>query len=245
MGAEFVLALTAVFFAGLINGLTGFGFVLVGAPFLLLVYQPAAVVLIQVALSPFTSGYVLADAIKGVRWRTVFTLLPFAVAGAVVGASILVAVNPDYIQLGIGVIITLTALLMLRHVRIPGAKTGWATAVAGFLSGTLGTTTGLSGPPMVLLLASHALPKHQFRGTTSAYLLALGIAGLTVFAFRGVLEWNHVTTALALLPAVFLGNFAGSFLSRKTPEGMFRTITLVVIIGTGILGAATALRALG
>src|SRR3712207_8180612 len=86
------------------------------------------------------------------------------------GVEVLRVVNPLYIRLAVGVVVVFSALLLLRDIRLPGAETRWGTVVAGSTSGALSTSTGLAGPPIVLLLASRGLPKRVFRGSSAMYL---------------------------------------------------------------------------
>lgn len=55
---------------------------------------------------------------------------------------------------------------------------------------------------------------------------------------------QDIPLALSLVPAAFLGKVLGTAFLKKISEGVFRAISLGVVILTGILGVATALRAL-
>src|SRR4029453_9963869 len=108
-------------------------------------------------------------------------------------ALVLRLINPVYIRLGVGAIVIFSALLLVRDIHLPGANTRWGTLVAGSASGALSTSTGLAGPPIVLLLASRGLPKHEFRGTSAMYFLPMSVAGLVVLAVRGFVDAPEVT----------------------------------------------------
>jgi len=153
-------------------------------------------------------------------------------------------INPVYIRLGVGAIVILSALLLVRDVRLPGANTRWGTLVAGSTSGALSTSTGLAGPPIVLLLASRGLPKHEFRGTTALYFLPMSIAGLVVLAVRGLVDAPEVPLGLVLVPAAIAGKALGTALLKHVSEDEFRAVTLGLVILTGTLGVTTAVWAL-
>ena len=141
-------------------------------------------------------------------------------------------------------IVIFSALLLVRDVRLPGADTRWGTLVAGSASGVLSTSTGLAGPPIVLLLASRGLPKHEFRGTSALYFLPISIAGLAVLAFRGLVDSSEVPLGLLLVPAAIVGKAVGTALLKHVSEKAFRAVTLGLVILTGTLGVATAAWAL-
>ncbi|HJQ29791.1 MAG TPA: sulfite exporter TauE/SafE family protein, partial [Rubrobacter sp.] len=164
ISAALIVALFAALLAGTVTGLTGFGLALISTPILLFVYEPRTVVVLTAIFSIFISSAVVWDSWQVARRRLVLALLIPSVFGVVVGVEVLSVIDPDYVRLGVGVIVIFSALLLVRDVRLPGADTRWGTLVAGSASGALSTSTGLAGPPIVLLLASRDLPKHEFRG---------------------------------------------------------------------------------
>lgn len=244
LSGSLLVAALAAFLAGGVSGLTGFGLALIAVPLLLLVYEPATVVVLLYPLSLFINLAVVQDSWRDADWRLVLALLPPAALGAFFGAEVLYYADPLYIRLGVGVVVVFSALLLLREVRIPGAG-GWiGTLVAGSTSGVLSTSTGLSGPPVVLLFAARGLPKHAFRGSSALYFLAMSFVGLAALANRGLLDVSEIPLALALVPAAFLGKVLGTRILARISDKTFRAVTLGVVILTGTLGAVTAAWAL-
>ena len=239
-----LVALFAALLAGAVTGLTGFGLALISTPILLFVYEPRTVVVLTVIFSIFVNAAVVWDSWQEARQHLAMALLIPALFGVVVGAVVLGVIDPVYIRLGVGAIVIFSALLLVRDVRLPGADTRWGTLVAGSASGVLTTSTGLAGPPIVLLLASRGLPKHEFRGTSALYFLPISIAGLAVLAFRGLVDAPEVPLGLALVPAAIVGKALGTALLKHVSERAFRAVTLGLVILTGTLGVATAAWAL-
>jgi uncharacterized membrane protein YfcA len=244
LSAALLVALFAALLAGVVTGLTGFGLALISTPILLFVYEPRTVVVLTAILSIFISAAVVWDSWHEAQWRLALALLVPALFGIVVGTVVLDVIDPLYIRLGVGAIVIFSALLLVRDIHLPGANTRWGTLVAGSASGALSTSTGLAGPPVVLLLASRGLPKHEFRGTTALYFLPMGIAGLTVLAARGLVEAPEVPLGLVLIPAAIAGKVVGTALLKHVSEKAFRAVTLGLVILTGTLGVMTAVWAL-
>jgi uncharacterized membrane protein YfcA len=73
-------------------------------------------------------------------------LLAAALPGLWTGAEVLQVVDPSYVQLGMGVLVVVAALLLGREVRLPGAKTRWGPVLVGSVSGALASSIGLSAP---------------------------------------------------------------------------------------------------
>jgi uncharacterized membrane protein YfcA len=239
-----IVAFFAALLAGLVTGLTGFGLALTSTPILLFVYEPRTVVVLTVIFSVFVTAAVVWDSWHEARRRLALALLIPALFGVVVGTLVLDAIDPDYIRLGVGAIVIFSALLLVRDFKLPGANTGWGTLVAGSASGALTTSTGLAAPPIVLLLTSRGLPKHEFRGTSAMYFLPMSIAGFVVLALGGLVEAPEVPLGLALVPSAIVGKALGTTLLKRVSESAFRVITLGLVILTGTLGVMTAAWAL-
>ena len=244
LSAALLVALFAALLAGVVTGLTGFGLALISTPILLFVYEPRTVVVLTAIFSIFINAAVVWDSWHEARRRLSLALLIPALFGVVAGAWVLGVINPDYVRLGVGLIVIFSALLLVRDIRLPGADTRWGTLVAGSASGMLSTSTGLAGPPVVLLLASRALPKHEFRGTSALYFLPMSVAGLAVLSLRGLVEASEVPLGLLLIPAAIAGKAVGTALLRHVSERAFRALTLGLVVLTGTLGVATAAWAL-
>src|ERR671910_305097 len=244
LSAALLVALFAALLAGIVTGLTGFGLALISAPILLFVYEPRTVIVLTMIFSIVINSAVVWDSWQEARKRLALALLIPALFGIVAGAWVLGVINPDYVRLGVGLIVVFSALLLVRDIRLPGAGTRWGTLVAGSASGALSTSTGLAGPPIVLLLASRDLPKHEFRGTSALYFLPMSVAGIIDLTFRGLVDASEVPLGLLLIPAAIAGKAAGTKLLERVSEKTFRAITLGLVILTGTLGITTAALAL-
>ena len=239
-----VVALVAALLAGTVTGLTGFGLALISTPLLLFVYEPKTVVVLTAFFSVFINIAVVWDSWREARRPLALALFLPSAVGVVVGAEVLRVVDPVYIRLAVGAVVVLSAVILLRDVRLPGAQTRWGPLVAGSASGALSTSTGLAGPPIVLLLASRGLPKEEFRSTSALYFLAMSVVGVLALTWRGLVEGGEISLSLILVPAAIVGKVVGTALLKKVSEKAFRAFSLGVVILTGALGVATALWAL-
>ncbi|MBA2692993.1 MAG: sulfite exporter TauE/SafE family protein [Rubrobacter sp.] len=244
LGWEILVALFAALAAGTISGLTGFGLALISVPILLFVYVPRTVVFLSVVMSIAICAEVVRDSFPDADRKIVAALVLPSFIGVVMGAEILRVVDPIYIRLFVGIFVVFSAGLLLREIRLPGAKTRWGTVVAGWASGALSTSTGLAAPPIVLLLASRDYAKHAFRATSSFYFLFMSVFGLVVLAVRSLIEAPDIPLALILVPAALLGKALGTSILKRISETLFRKLTLLFVFLTGALGVATAAWAL-
>jgi uncharacterized protein len=239
-----LVALFAALLAGVVTGTTGFGLALISAPILLFVYEPRTVIFLTAVFSVVISAAVVLDSWREAHRRLALALLLPASVGIVAGTEVLRAVEPTYIRLAVGTVVVFSALLLVRDIRLPGADTRWGPVVAGAASGALTTSTGLAGPPIVLLLASRNLPKHEFRGTSAFYFLFLSLITLAVLPARGLVYAADLPLAAALVPATIVGKAIGTAILKRISESAFRALSLGLVILTGTLGVATAVWAL-
>ena len=95
----FVLPVVIVFLAGILTGVTGFGFSVLSVPLLLLVFQPHEVVVMALCLVPVTSAVLLlAPGLRGqVRQRTFGALTAFSVVGLPVGILLFEQFDPMWV----------------------------------------------------------------------------------------------------------------------------------------------------
>lgn len=175
-------------------------------------------------------------------WKVLLRLLPWALAGIMVGSVILRFIPTDgsVMKRTIGGIVL--ALMVLGEIRkrmapekIPSGI-GWS----GFYGILLGSTTQLAnaaGPISSLYLLAMKLPKETYMGTCAWFFLILNWIKLPIFAFEGRVTLDSVKLDLCMLPFIVLGGFLGIVLLRKLPQKIFEYIIqgLVVIASIRLL----------
>lgn len=117
-----IIGMLVVLIAGFVSGLSGFGFALVGAPPLLLLYDPAAVVLFTKLLPLMTAVIILVNTWDKIDRRTVFGLLPAAILGAIAGLPLLTRIPAPLIAFVAGVVVTGFALAVMRGWTPPASR---------------------------------------------------------------------------------------------------------------------------
>jgi uncharacterized membrane protein YfcA len=244
MSATLLIAMGIAFMGGTVSGLAGFGFGLVTVPLLLLLYPPATVTTVGSSLALASGWIVLLSTWRTVQVRTLGALIPGATIGVFLGTIVLRTVEPAFIKLIAGSVVILFALSILRGWRIDAVHHPLAAPLAGLASGTLSTSTGMSGPPVVLLFTTRQYDMQQFRGSVTAYFYYVNAIGLSLLILRGIVGWEQLSVAARLLPAAIIGGFIGRRLLRSISQTQFRRITLVMLLVTGTTGIVTALQSL-
>ena len=249
MSVEFLVALATVFVAGSVSGLTGFGLSLISTPALLMIFdRPPTVVTVNMILAISTGLVIVAEDWIGKCSSTPYvaedSLLPWSFAGLALGVVLLTTLDPDYIRLAAGIVVLLTAFLLVYGVALVENGGRWRTVAVGVLSGTLATSTGFPSPLATLLFTARRFAKRSLRASGSAYFSAIAMIGLATLIVSGTAQGVHFTLAATFIPAALLGKVLGSVLLHKLSNETFRGITLAVAILAGILGISTAILAL-
>jgi uncharacterized membrane protein YfcA len=244
MSETLLIAMLIALVGGIVSGLAGFGFGLVTVPLLLMLYPPATVTTVGSSLVLASGWIVLLGTWRTVQVRTVGALIPGATIGVFIGTVLLRALEPAVIKLIAGTVVLLFAVSVLRGWRIDAVHHPLAAPLAGLASGTLSTSTGMSGPPVVLLFTTRQYDMQQFRGSITAYFYYVNFIGLSLLILRGIVGWEQLEIAFRLLPAAIAGGFFGRRVLRYVSQAQFRRITLVMLLLTGTTGIVTALQAL-
>jgi uncharacterized membrane protein YfcA len=223
---------------------TGFGFNLVSAPLLTLIYPPRLVVVLTLMLGLCASGLLSLrrEIRREVDWTVVRPLYLWSLAGMPLGVALLLWGPARALKAAIAAVTTGFAIIMLTRYR-PRLRGGRVqTAAVGFLSGVLSTSTSLNGPPVALYLMAQGLAKDRFRGNMVVYVFLATVTSVVLLAAGGGAPGSTVALAVRLLPALLAGFAAGVVLAGGLSDRGFEATVLGFLVLVGLLGIGSALR---
>jgi uncharacterized membrane protein YfcA len=210
--------------------ITGLGFALVSAPFLVLLLGPFTGVLLANALSLATNLVVLAQTWRAVEVRKALLLGVPAVVAVVPGAWVAHTLPAPLLAITAGclVMVALVAVLASERARVlrgtPGAVT------AGAVSGFMNVTAGVGGPAISLYALSTGWAHRSFVATVQLYFVLLNAASI---AAKG---WPALSPATWIVAggALAVGTAAGHHLAGRVSPDRARTL----VAGLAIVGSA-------
>ena len=230
-----------VFIGILTSSFAGFGGALVAIPLLTIFFEPKEVIPAFALLSFFISIFLVIETYQYIKWKKVFTFLIGGLIGVPIGAYGLVHLNPDILRAVIGGLVALFGLLFLSGLRLPFKERRSTEIGVGLVSGLLGGSTSMAGPPVVIFGIGCNWDKNSFRATLLTYFLLLGIiTNSSFFFFRLFTPSNLKLLLFAFVPAVF-ASWLGVRFKNKVSEVKFRRAILILIIAVGILGLSRIL----
>jgi hypothetical protein len=166
-------------------------------------------------------------------WSHLLPLIPWAVAGVIIGAFALGKVNDAQLRPIIGLIVlTMLTLNFIRQYRggdnLPIPKSWFFAAVMGLLAGTTTMMANAAGPIMAIYLLAMQLPKQEFIGTGAWYFLLLNCFKIPFSAGLSLITPASLSVNLVLIPLVVLGALLGIVLVKHIPQKAFNTAVQVL-----------------
>lgn len=229
---EIALFIIIILFASVLQTSTGFGFSVLATPFLLLIFAPAEAIQINLALSLVISIVLFAKIKNDVDIGMLNRLIIGSIPGLPLGIGLFLLADENKLKIGIsGIILLLTIMLLLkfRTHQTKGRDLG-----VGTLSGTLTTSIGMPGPPILLYFSGTGTMKEKLRGTTLAFYLFINTISLLIqVVFAGTNKKVWISSGLAL-PLVLIGLYAGQLLFKRINQHTFRIFTYLILLFTGV-----------
>jgi uncharacterized membrane protein YfcA len=149
-GAELAALAGIAAIGGFMRGFAGFATTLFMVPLFSLILEPAPAVLIGLALDAVATIPLVPNAARQANWRSV---LPVLLGGIVVipfGAWLLMTIPVPVMRAVIAAVVIACALLMLSGWTYRGRKSPVLSFLVGGFAGTMGTATGIGGPPVAV-----------------------------------------------------------------------------------------------
>lgn len=226
----YVLAIPAVILLGLAKG--GFSGLGIAATPLLALYLPpleaAALILPILIVQDVISVYVYRK--DWDPWN-LKVMLPGAAVGMGLGWLLAAHLSDAVVRIIVGGIgLTFVANTWLRRAQIEPHPTTAARGVFwGAISGFTSFMTQGGGPPFQVHVLPQRLPKMTFVGTTTIFFAVVNMLKIGPYFMLAQFTPVNFTTSLALLPIAIAANFAGIWLVRRTPTGLFYQIAYVLL----------------
>lgn len=198
--AEVALSSVIVAIAASVQGAVGFGLAMLAAPLLVLIEPdliPAPLILngmLLVIMLTYRERKHID--MHGVTWMTLG-----CIPGSAIAAGVLAVISANGFNILFSILVLLAVVLSALGFSVSLTKPN--ILMAGVLSGFMGTTSAIGGPPAALIYQN--VPAAKLRGTLSAYFCACGIVALIALAFSGRCGTDEMTLALALLPGLLVG----------------------------------------
>ena len=251
----YLIAIPAVLLVGLSKGGMGEALSLMGVPILSMAVSPvqAAALLLPILIA--------MDLVSLWMWRkhgdrkTLFMLLPGAIAGILIGWATSAYVSRDLLRLIIGLI---TVLFVLRYVYniwrtrngiaiAPKTQRAGPAALWGSFAGYGSFVAHAGGPPFQIYALPLQLDPREYTGTIVRFFAILNAVKLIPYFALGQLDLSNLKISATLFPLAIVATVCGAFIVRRMKPQIFYPFmySMAFIAGSkllwdGIVGLAAA-----
>jgi hypothetical protein len=237
--SQFILASLTIFGAYFIFGISGFGASIISVPLLVQMYPLKLVVPMMVAIDICAAMYVGKKSSQDADLKELKWLFPFSLIGMILGIVLLVKApsEPLLITLGCFAVINGARVLWQRNSDMGDPINKWWAAPFGFFGGVFTALFATGGAIYASYLGLRISDPKAVRATMAFAILILTLLRLTLMLVTGlILSWQVVGLAVCLMPATFLGIWAGTHLHTR-----LNNIAMRVAYGAILLFSGTTL----
>ncbi len=245
---QMIAIVEILFLAGVMSGLSGFGFSAIGSSCLLFMSPKLGVPLLM-ALSTANQFMSLSQLRKDMpkTWKDAWPngTVPYVLGGVIgvpLGIWLLNHLPAGKLMLVFGAFLTLyAAYSLLKPASAKLKVTGGAASgiTVGFIGGTVGGFTAFPGAAVVVWTGLRDLPKQVTRSIVQPYILVLQIISLAVTAcvYSSTFGSRFWVLLAITLPIVLPGTISGVLLYRRISDLNFRRVSFILlgISGVGLL----------
>lgn len=225
----YLLELLVVTCGSLVQASVGFGFALVSAPLLVLI-DPGLVPGPATVAAAAVGGLNIYRNRGPVDWSAIRWGSVGLVPGTVLAGFTLAWVSSQALAVLVGGLVLIAVLVSLAGVRVGSSPKVLMTA--GALSGFMGTTATIGGPPIALVFQRESGP--FIRSTLARFFLVAMAMAMAAQVSAGKLGINELVAGLALYPGVLLGFWLSKRLIAILDGGLMRWAVLVVSGGSSV-----------
>lgn len=236
-----IIVFSVIFIAGCVQGMTSFGFSLLSLPILSMIIDIKVIVPMLVIFSLIMNSIILYKIRKHMKLKDIYLLIVVAALATPLGAKLLINVDKEVLQVFVGILVTLSAILMHYGYKINIKNEKLVHIPLGFMSGLLNGSVSLSGPPVILFLTNQGVDKQVFRATLTAFFWILNVITIVTFYFNNLITGEVVQMTSITVPALVAGVLLGVYFGNKVKDQIFKKITTIMIISMGMLSIITAI----
>jgi len=228
--------LIAALVAGLVRGFSGFGTAMIYLPVagqFLSPFEAITTLLVMDLIGP------LPNVPRALRDGDPWDVLRLG-AGLLVflplGVFVLTLVAPEVFRYAVSLLALGLLACLITGVRYHGEFKRWMIYATGGAAGFLAGSSGLPGPPVILLYMASSKPISVIRANTMLFLVLSDIVMLVVLYLFGELVSGAVLTGAAVTLPYLIGNVAGAAMFKPDLEKVYRRIAYAIIATSAVLG---------
>ncbi len=233
-------ALLAVALGGALRGFTGFGGAMAIVPVLAILFTPREAVAMHAVMEIPGVLQLLPTAVRQADRGTVLPMIAALIAAVPVGVWLLLLVDQDLMRAVISLMVLLMVALLAGNWRYGGPSGRPVSFAVGAAGGVVQGSTGIGGPPIVLMLLALNDAADTMRANVIAMMGSLTLIALPVLWAYGLLSVRVLLVGAISAPVYFGAIYLGSRYYAGGGKALYRRISLatLTVIALSTLAAA-------
>lgn len=222
--------------AGLMRGFSGFGTGMLLAPVYAVLFGPAATIIMINVMDIAVSAQLIPRAMRQVQWKFILPLVTATATAMPFGAYILMTVDREVLTRVIAGLVIIFVIILATGWRYNAPKSIGPTIGIGLFAGTLSTSIGVSGPPVLLYILSGRDPVAVSRANIIAFFAVTNFLTLGIMWANGLMDLSAVLRGVMATPGFMLGAWLGARAFDPDREKLYRHVALLVLLCVGLYG---------
>lgn len=245
----FWLMMFSVVVSSSVSSSAGFGFGILLVAMFQFFMEPVEFVGVITILGCVGSLLRITETRKIGLWkRSLYFIIP-GLFGVPLGVALLKYLAPLLMKRYINLVLLASVSLLYYNLKNPfitrfinPSKRKLSAPLIGFISGVLGGSSTLSGPPIVIWGMLQGWNKMEMHAIWARFFFSIALFSLFTLGFNGLYKESTIVLSLYLIPAIFLGFKIGTWIRDKLAEERFRHYVLSFLFLSGLVGLALSFR---
>lgn len=227
----------AILVGSAVQGVTGLGMSLVALP-VVAAFRPELLPQVLLLLSLPTAAAMVQRERAAADFRAAGWMILGRLIGTPLAVPLVAALTVTGMQVWAGITVLAVCSLLLARGRGDEASTLFTDTVrtklgAGFVSGVMGTSTGVGGPFLALSYSSRAAA--DVRATLATVFVVGNAISLGVLAASGLLSLSQIRAAAPLVAPMLIGYLASRVVTPRLAQRSFESAVLLLAGAGGVL----------
>lgn len=237
---QLLSAALIIFAAAILRGFSGFGFSALTVTSLALFMPPKLVVPIIFLLEIVASIHLLPGVLKQIDRRLLGQLSIGMMLFTPLGVWLLAHLPASQTRLVICLLVLAIALLLLLGIKQKTANPRLP-LITGCISGAVNGAAAIGGLPVVLMMLYSGLSAVATRATLVAYFIITDLYAMAWIGHQDLLSDEVIQLSLLAIIPMTLGISLGSWLFKRSSQGNFRSLALILLLSVSSIGLLRSL----
>lgn len=233
--SEIICLQIIAFIGGLVQGLAGFGVMLVALPLMAFFINIKTAIPLIVLLGTVINLILIFQLSGHFSVKNWLPLLLASLPGIPAGVYIHKTVSQRPLEILVGAVLIITSANTWFRFRPQKALGHFWAGVSGFAAGCLAGSIGTSGPPVVIYTSLQPWTKSEIKATLVAFFMVNGVGVAAFYLFHGFFTIKVFSLFAWCAVPLVAGVFTGSRLYGRIDDESYKNAVLWLLCVLGLL----------